>query len=208
MRNSSALSHQIKRLEHELGVSLFARTSRRVRLTAAGEAFLPAARQCLEAADRAAAQAVATVGEVRGRLDVGVIPSVAAVDVPAALRELCTRHPGVRVGLRAGASDDLVADVAAGRLDVAFLGLPPGRRPTGVGSHELARDRLVAVLARDHPLAGARRLSLADLADLATVPVTDAPQRVEFVVWGTPGPSPATVAFLALVGVSVDPAAR
>ncbi len=269
----SALSHQIKRLEHELGVSLFARTSRRVRLTAAGEAFLPAARQCLEAADRAAAQAVATVGEVRGRLDVGVIPSVAAVDVPAALRELCTRHPGVRVGLRAGASDDLVADVAAGRLDVAFLGLPPGRRPTGVGSHELARDRLVAVLARDHPLAGARRLSLADLAvapfvdfpygtaaraqtdqafaraglgrdvafevtdvallvqvirsglavgflpvtylpratdlaDLATVPVTDAPQRVEFVVWGTPGPSPATVAFLALVGVSVDPAAR
>src|ERR1700754_2881850 len=98
----SALSHQIARLEHELGAALFARTSRRVRLTPAGEAFLPAARQALEAAERAAADAAATVGEVRGRLSVGVIPTVAAVDVLAALRDLRRRHPHVRVTLRSG----------------------------------------------------------------------------------------------------------
>ncbi len=51
----SALSQQVRNLERELGVALFARTSRRVELTPAGEAFLPAARQCLEAAERAAA---------------------------------------------------------------------------------------------------------------------------------------------------------
>ncbi len=44
----SALSHQIAALERELGLTLFARTSRRVQLTPAGEAFLPAARQCVE----------------------------------------------------------------------------------------------------------------------------------------------------------------
>src|SRR5919106_5293211 len=83
----SALSHQIARLERELGARLFERTSRRVRLTPAGAAFLPAARQCLDAAERAAAEVAAAVGEVRGRLAVGMISTVAAIDVPSALRE-------------------------------------------------------------------------------------------------------------------------
>ena len=165
----SALSHQVKRLEDELGVSLFARTSRRVRVTSAGEAFLPAARHCLEAAERASSEAAATVGMIRGRLNVGVIPTVAAVDVPAALSELRRRHPQVRVGLRTGASHDLVADIVAGDLDVAFLGLPGTKKPAGVQSHELARERLVAVLAHDHPLAGRKRLRLAELADEPSV---------------------------------------
>ncbi|MEW2144905.1 LysR family transcriptional regulator [Micromonospora vinacea] len=70
----SALSHQIARLERELGARLFERTSRRVRLTPAGVAFLPAARQCLDASERAAAEVAAAVGEVRGRVTVGLIP--------------------------------------------------------------------------------------------------------------------------------------
>ena len=165
----SALSHQVKRLELELGVQLFARTSRRVRLTPAGEAFLPAARQCLESADLAAASAAATLGEIRGRLNVGVIPTVAAVDVPEALSELRRRHPQVRVGLRSGSSDDLVADIIAGNLDVAFLGLPGTAPPVGVDSHELARERLVAVLAPNHRSARRKRLRLVDLVDEAFV---------------------------------------
>src|SRR3954447_16333775 len=80
----SALSHQIARLERELGARLFERTSRRVRLTAAGAAFLPAAHQCLDAAQRAAAEVAAAVGQVRGHLRVAVIPVITAVDVPAA----------------------------------------------------------------------------------------------------------------------------
>jgi len=262
----SALSHQIKRLEDELGVALFARTSRRVRLTPAGEAFLPAARLCLESAERAVAEAAATIGEIRGRLNVGVIPTVAAVDVPAALSELRRRHPHVRVGLRTGVSDELVADVIAGELDVAFVGLPSTRKPVGVQSLELAQERLVAVLPPDHPLASRKRLRLADLAEESTVDfpygsagraqtdqafaqaglsrdvayevgdvalmaglircglaigflpspyvqiasdldrlvavnITDAPHRTEYVVWASPGPTPATAAFLAAAGV-------
>lgn len=161
----SALSHQVKRLENELGVSLFARTSRRVRLTAAGEAFLPAARRCLESAELAAAEAAATVGVIRGRLDIGVIPTVAAVDVPAALSRLRRDHPQIRIGLRTGGSSELITDVVEGHLDVALLGLPGSKKPAGVHSHELARERLVAVLAHDHPRAGRKRVRLADLAD-------------------------------------------
>ncbi|MEU6981861.1 LysR family transcriptional regulator [Streptomyces sp. NPDC046324] len=260
----SALSHQIARLERELGARLFDRTSRRVRLTPAGAAFLPAARQCLEAAERAAAEVAAAVGEVRGRLAVGLIPTVGAVDVPDALRDFRRRYPHVRIGLRVGASEDLAEQVRQGTVDVAFLGLPPTTRPQGVAAHELARGRLVAVVAPDHPLAGGPAVDLRTLAsevfvdlpagtagrvqsDLAfsaaglrrdvafevstadlflarlvarglavallpaafvpqlpgvtTIEVTDAPTRVEYVVWSHTGRTPAATAFLAILGI-------
>ncbi|MEU6810532.1 LysR family transcriptional regulator [Streptomyces sp. NPDC046831] len=167
----SALSRQIARLEQELGAKLFERTTRRVRLTPAGAAFLPAARQCLEAAERAAVEVAAAVGEVRGRLCVGLIPSVAAVDIPGALRDYRQRYPQVRISLRVGASDDLVEQVKQGAIEVAFLGLPTTVRPEGVSCRELARDRLVAVVAPDHPLADEpaidlRRLSSEVFVDL------------------------------------------
>lgn len=167
----SALSHQIARLEKELGARLFERTSRRVRLTAAGAAFLPAARQCLDAAERAAAEVAAAVGEVRGRLAVGLIPTVAAVDIPTALRDFHQRHPKVRISLSVGASDELVERVREGEIEVAFLGIPVTARPQGVNARELARERLVAVVAPSHPLAAEtsvdlRRLSSEVFVDL------------------------------------------
>ncbi|OYO03797.1 LysR family transcriptional regulator [Enemella evansiae] len=161
----SALSHQIKALETELGVRLFARTSRRVQLTAAGEAFLPAAREALSATDRAAAEAAAAEGEIRGALRIGVIPTVTAIDIPAAIGAFHRAHPAVRVGLRGGASDEFIAAIAAGRLDVAVLGLADSAPPTGVRTRVLARERLVAVVSAAHPLAGRRRVRLTELAE-------------------------------------------
>ncbi|WP_242900780.1 LysR family transcriptional regulator [Actinomadura terrae] len=149
----SALSHQIARLERELGARLFDRTSRRVRLTPAGEAFLPAARQALEAAERARAEVAATAGEIRGRLAIGAISTVAAIDLPAVLKRFRLRHREVRISLRTSPSEELVERIQQGTLDVAFLGLPLGVRPKGVHGRELARDDLVAVVAPDHPLA-------------------------------------------------------
>ncbi|MFJ7159191.1 LysR family transcriptional regulator [Streptomyces sp. NPDC101118] len=260
----SALSHQIARLERELGAKLFERTSRRVRLTPAGAAFLPAARQAVEAAERAAAEVAAAVGEVRGRLSVGLIPTVAAADVPGALREFRRRHPHVRIGLRVGASDELTEQVREGVVDVAFLGLPATSQPRGVAAHELGRDRLVAVAAPDHPLTAEpavdlRRLSSEVFVDLpagtagrlqsdqafaaagltrevafevntadslmarlvgaglavallpaayaptldgvTVIEVTDAPTRVEHVVWSLAGRPPAATAFLSVLGI-------
>ncbi|MFF4615888.1 LysR family transcriptional regulator [Nonomuraea jabiensis] len=149
----SALSHQIARLERELGARLFDRTSRRVTLTPAGEAFLPAARQALDAAERARAEVAAASGELRGRLAIGAIPTVTAVDLPSALKTFHVRHPQVRITLRVGASDELAEQVRQGALDIAFLGLPPSVRPKGVRGLALARGELVAVVAPGHPLA-------------------------------------------------------
>ncbi|WP_343950991.1 LysR family transcriptional regulator [Nonomuraea longicatena] len=161
----SALSHQIARLERELGARLFERTSRRVRLTPAGEAFLPAARQALEAADRARAEVAAASGEIRGRLAIGTIPTVTAVDLPGALKDFHVRHPQVRITLRAGGSEDLAEGVRQGTLDIAFLGLSPSVRPKGVRGRVLAEGELVAVVAPGHPLADAAAVDLRRLAN-------------------------------------------
>ncbi|NBE53494.1 LysR family transcriptional regulator [Streptomyces boluensis] len=181
----SALSHQIKTLEDELGVRLFARTSRRVELTAAGEAFLPSARASLEAAERAAADATATIGELRGPVTLGIIPSVTALDIPRALRTFHQAHPAVRVSLRSAASDELISGVAAGAVDIAVLGLPETVTPSGVQSVELARERHVAVVSTEHRLAGRRRLRLADLAEETFVDFTA----------GSPGRAQSDLAF-------------
>ena len=183
----SALSHQIAALERELGVRLFARTSRRVALTAAGEAFLPAARACLDAAERAAADAAAATGEIRGRLAVGVIPTVTGIDLPAVLRDFHLRHPRVRIVLRGAGSDEMMESIRAGELDVAVLGLPESVRPRGVRFRALDHDRHVAVLARAHPLAARARL---DLASLAGEPFADFPA-------GTAGRAQSDLAFAA-----------
>lgn len=160
----SALSHQIAALEREIGQRLFARSSRSVRLTEAGEAFLPHARTAVLAARQAAEDAAATAGEVVGVLRLGVIPTVAAVDVPATLRAYRDAHPRSRVEMRMGNSDALISAIRAGDLDAGLLGLREGVIPQGVASRVLATERLQAVLPVDHPAAEASTLSLADLA--------------------------------------------
>ncbi|MGW6528558.1 LysR family transcriptional regulator [Streptomyces venezuelae] len=161
----SALSHQVAKLEKELGARLFERTSRKVWLTSEGEAFLPAARQALEAAERARAEVAAATGEVRGKLTVGSIPTVAAVDLPAVLKDYRLRYPQVRITLRAGSSERLVEQVREGVVDAAFLGVQPGFRPQGVRDRELAHGEHVAVVAPDHPLAAEEKVDLHRLAD-------------------------------------------
>lgn len=161
----SALSHQVRKLEDEIGTALFARTSRQVQLTAAGEAFLPWARTSLETAERAVAEATAAVGVVSGPLTIGLIPTVAALDVPALLRQVRQEHPQVTVKLRVGASDELISAVREGEIDLAVLGLAEGIVPRGVDHRVLADESLVAAVPEDHPLAGRGTVELSDLAE-------------------------------------------
>lgn len=184
----SALSHQIKALERELGVALFARSSRRVELTPSGEAFLPAARASLEASERAVAEAWAATGRIRGTLTIGLIRTVTAIDVPGRLAAFRRAHPEVQIRLRDGSSDEFLTAVAEGRMDVAVLGLPATASVPGVRSRELARERLAAVVSVGHRLAGRRRIALRDIAD---EPFVDFPA-------GTPGRAQSDLAFAGL----------
>ncbi|WP_337003177.1 MULTISPECIES: LysR family transcriptional regulator [unclassified Microbacterium] len=162
----SALSHQIGALERELGQRLFVRSSRSVRLSEAGEAFVPHARAALRSAEQAKEDAAAATGTVTGTLRIGVIPTLTAIDLPAVLVAYRAAHPQVRVELTVGNSDTLTTSLRAGTLDIALLGLREGTAPEGVASRALSRDRLVAVFSREHPLAGTAAVGLEDLATL------------------------------------------
>lgn len=162
----SALSHQIASLEREIGRRLFARSSRSVRLSEAGQAFVEHARIALRAAERAKEDAAAVDGVVEGTLRIGVIPTVAAIDVPAVLVAYRAAHPRVRVELQVGNSDVLIRRLRQGELDITLLGLRDGLEPVGVASYALSREQLVAVFPRGHEVALRNSIELEDIAGM------------------------------------------
>jgi LysR family transcriptional activator of glutamate synthase operon len=116
----SALSHQIRRLERELGTALFERTSRRVRTTEAGEAVAARARRVLAEVDGARDEVDELRGVLRGRIWIGALLPAGELDVPGLLARFSQEHPGVEVGLREGIAADMLRFLAAGELDAAF----------------------------------------------------------------------------------------
>ncbi|MFD7994872.1 LysR family transcriptional regulator [Streptomyces mexicanus] len=161
----SALSHQIARLEEELGTRLFERNSRRVRITAAGEAFLGPAREALAAAERARGEVAAHGGEVRGTLHIGTIAPLSAVDLPDLLAVYRERHPAVRVTLRTRLVRDLVQQVRDHTCDLAFVDTDPREVPRHLTVWRLAEEELVAIVPPGHRLAGAAQIDVVRLAE-------------------------------------------
>lgn len=165
-----AVSQQIARLEHELGQELFDRSRRRIRLTAAGELFLPFARESLETAARGRDAVAGLAGVLAGPLSVGTIQS----PPPALLEELAAfhrEHPRVEISLRTGSPQYLAEQVAKGALDAALLGVTGQPLPAAVATADYATEPIVALVAPGHALAGRSWIALATLRDqpLATL---------------------------------------
>lgn len=158
------LSAQIRQLEDEIGDRLFERTTRRVELLPAGVAFLERVRSLLGMIDDAVEHARrAARGEV-GRLRVGFTGSATYELLPALARRFRERYPDVVLELRGEMLTPAQAGaLLADELDVAFL--RPPVHVAGLEVRVLRREPLIAVLPAHHPLAGRRRVRLAELSD-------------------------------------------
>ena len=162
----SALSQQIARLEAELGSALFYRSTREVSLTEAGEVLVPLARRVIADAENAKMEMQALTGLRRGTLRLGLIQAPAtSIDVLGVMGEFHERYPGIRFQITEGTTTEMVEAVAGGGLDVALTGLAAAEAPPGVRCVELGSEPLVTVVSAKHPLAGRRRIALADLAE-------------------------------------------
>lgn len=157
------LSKQIRDLEAEIGSVLLNRTSRRVELTSAGEAFLLEARALLRTADRAIDTARRIGAGQAGRLGVGAAGATATGYLAEAAREFSERAPGVELYFK-----ELPRDVPsqarvlqARDVDVGIVRIDPGE--ADLTSDVVAEETLVAVLPAGHPLAAADRVALHEL---------------------------------------------
>ncbi|WP_260926937.1 LysR family transcriptional regulator [Novosphingobium sp. 9] len=163
------LSRQIAALEADLGVRLVERNSRHARLTPAGEQFAADARRTLATFDEACRNArLAEAGEI-GELAVGFMMHAAYGLVPALTRRYMTTHPLVRLHLRETVPQQLLVDVAQGRLD-AGVTFDPGQLP-GLSSATIHREPLVAAIPADDPLAAEPILTPAHFTDRALIAV-------------------------------------
>ncbi|WP_369031822.1 LysR family transcriptional regulator [Streptomyces adonidis] len=162
----SALSQQIARLEKDVGAQLFSRTSRSVRLTAAGELLEPLARRIFADVDNAQAALDALSGLRRGRLRLGLVQTRASlVDLVEVMADYHARHPGIDFHVTNAPSSEMAAAVLAGDLDIAVVGLAPRQLPDGLDHTVLADDPLILIVPADHALAGREVADLADLPD-------------------------------------------
>ncbi len=140
------MSQQIKALEEELEVRLFHRKPRGVELTDAGEALLPDARRILADVEAALLRVRRTARGEQGRIAVGFTSSVPFHPfVPEALRDYRESHPLVSMPLEEGGTADLVAAIAAERLDVAFI-RSPASDAEGIAVYELLNEPMVVAL--------------------------------------------------------------
>ncbi|MEV1156801.1 LysR family transcriptional regulator [Micromonospora chokoriensis] len=157
----SGLSTSIRALERDVGAPLFVRGTRPVRLTAAGDALVGAARRALEAA-AAARQVVQDVeGTLSGRLRIGTINSVGhTLPFNAWLAEFAHTYPGVTIVVTQDATLRMLEMVRSGELDCALLS---ARQTGGLSAVQLISDPVVLACSDEHPLAGNSAVRLADL---------------------------------------------
>jgi LysR family hydrogen peroxide-inducible transcriptional activator len=156
-----SLSQQIMKLEGELGEKLFERTKREVALAPAGDLLKAHAERVLHEVESARHNVREMRGLVRGRVTLGVLPTIAPYFLPQRLRGFNAKFPAVEVIIHEDTTDQLATAVLAKEVDLAIVSLPVER--VGLVSEKFYEEGLLVALPAGHALAKKRKLALDDL---------------------------------------------
>ncbi|QEL20270.1 LysR family transcriptional regulator [Limnoglobus roseus] len=155
------LSQQVAKLERELDQSLFDRRGRGATLTDAGRALLEKVEHALALLDNAKVS-VRSAGHAE-RLTVAAIPTIAPYLLPEVLVRFATAHPAAHVEVREYTTDECLAHLTNGELDLAVLALPV--RGDHLAAETLFTEELLLAVPAKHALAKKRQVRLTDLTD-------------------------------------------
>jgi DNA-binding transcriptional LysR family regulator len=157
----SALSHQVRQLEAELGVELLRRTTRSVQPTEAGEIVAARARAVIAETEGLREEIDELRGLRRGQVSVGAMLFGGQLDIPSILAEFTSAYPEIDIGLQEGSARRMIEMLGNGSLDVAFaLEGPP---PDGIDRLELSSEELAVAMSPEDALTAESRLRLSAL---------------------------------------------
>ncbi|MFC9764017.1 LysR family transcriptional regulator [Rhodococcus jostii] len=165
--SQSALSRAIGRLEDELGVPLFDRVGRTVRLNRYGEIFRARVEEAFKALDTGWSEITDAVDPNRGIVTMAFIPTIGPTLVPRLLREFRRTHANVRFQLSQGGAGSVVGMLQDGSVDLCLTA--PDPQVPGVEWVPLWREPMVLAVPEDHQLASSDAVQLADLAEVPVV---------------------------------------
>jgi DNA-binding transcriptional LysR family regulator len=160
----SAVSQQVRRLERELGVEVFRRSSRSVELTAEGEVILDYAGRVLREVDGLHSELGELTGLVRGEVRIGGMYPTGPYDLAGMLAEFRARHPGVAINMVEDTQDDLLARLRADELDCAFTAVEPDTLGDEYAATLIWEEEFVVALPPAHPLAARDHVTFEQLA--------------------------------------------
>lgn len=152
-----SLSHLVRQLEDILGVRLFERTTRRVRLSAAGQEFLPVAERVLARLERGMQDMRALASGQRGRLSFAALLTVGGSLIPAAMAVFQARYPDILLEYLEERDEPIYQQVLAGDVDFGVCVAP--NNVDEVDFHPIYKDYLNFVCSPRHPLAEAAEVS-------------------------------------------------
>jgi DNA-binding transcriptional LysR family regulator len=159
--SQSAVSQQIRALEHRYQVSLIDRGRRTFALTAEGEAFLGASREIMDVYGRLDERIKSPRDALSGELRVGVIYSIGLHELPPYVKAFQAAHPAVDIRVEYRRSWEIYGAVLRGDVEVGLVSFPAKRK--GLQVERFLDDRLVMICHPHHPLAGRASITLPDL---------------------------------------------
>lgn len=162
-RTQPAISIAIKRLEEELGESLFDRSSKNGSLTEAGRILLSYAQRMINLREEARESVSELRGMFRGRLTIGANESTSLYLLPPLLMEYRKRHPKIKIEVFRALSEKIPLEVSERNLDFGFLSYDPMH--PNLQSIEVHKDELTLVVPPNHPLAKHKQVTVKDLGE-------------------------------------------
>lgn len=156
-----SLSGAISSLEEELGIALFEKHGRNIKLTKYGKSFYRYVREALRILDEGIAEAKENAGETSGTVEIGCISTIQGSYLPSLMAAFHEKYPNIRLKVYTGQTNEIIENINSGKYDVGFCSNKEGN--PNLFFVPILVQPVAAVMNKSHPLAKRESLKLSEL---------------------------------------------